>query len=144
MEYELTKQGQYQIKNFDEVKQDCIAFIQEHSHDIVIMNDADKKAVKEARTALRKKKDEIATYRKNFVSSIIGTFQEQAMSLEKLIDAEDMKLKQRVDDYDAMLAEDDEAQGDVTFQILVTSLSQEDIDKVAAYAKKLKCKVQVK
>ena len=137
MEHELTTQG-YAIKDFDLVKQQCREFIAKTQRDILVTNVDDERAVKNARTEIRRKKKEISDYRKAFVASMVGKIEKQLKELEKMLDDSDVMMKKHLDDYAALL-EDKPAE---TYQITIISESEDDLAKVIELAKSLKCKIK--
>lgn len=140
MKYEISN-GTYQIAEFDKAKEDCAKFISENGNvEMVIATDDDKKVAKKSRTLIRKKKDEIGELRKQLNVAIMGTFNEQAKELERMLDEADASLKAKIADYDDS-KKPVEPEKPEAFTILVSSFDKGALDKVREYALSLGCGV---
>lgn len=138
MKYELTN-GAYAIAEFDKVVEDCKAFIEREGNiSLVISNDNDKKIAKLSRTAIRKKKDEIASLRKDLNLAVMGAFNEQAKTLESLLDEADATLKEHITAYENAGKPEEPP----VFKCTISSYDEKAIEKVKAYALKLGCGVK--
>ena len=129
----------YEIKEFNKTLEDCRDFIKKNALlNVIIQNDADKKAVKNSRTTIRKKKDEIATLRKTLNSIVMGKFNEQAKELEKELDNADVQLKAKIDEYEKKLGKPEK------FTITISSYDAQVIEKIRDYVNKKFTNVEVK
>ena len=138
MKYEIIN-GAFQIVEFDKVMEECKAFIErEGNTKLVITDDNAKKAAKASRTAIRKKKDEIADLRKSLNTAYMGTFNEQARTLEKMLDEADETIKANITAYENI----GKAPEPPVFTIKVSSYDEKAIEKVKALAVKLGCGVK--
>jgi len=79
MEYQLI-QGVYRIPDFDKVVEDCKAFIVDTE-----ATNTDKRA----RTLIRKKKEEVATVRKEAGKAMLAVFNRQCKQLEAMLQEAD-------------------------------------------------------
>ena len=137
MKYELNTNGVYEITNFDMAMQECKDFIEREGNlDLVIQTDEDKKLVKKSRTAIRKKKEQIADLRIQLSKAVLGMFNGQAKELEKMLDEADKKLKQKIVDYEAKPADPE------IYTITITSYNKGDIAKIRTLAMKLRCGIK--
>ena len=124
---ETTKK--YEIKDFNQAVADCKKFIEDNALlNVVIQNDDDKKAVKKARTLVRKKNDEVATLRKNLNELVMGNFNAQAKELEGLLKEADSSLKSKLDDYENKLAKP------TKFTIIISSYDEKIINEIKEFA----------
>ena len=129
----------YEIKEFNKTLEDCRDFIKKNALlNVIIQNDADKKAVKNSRTTIRKKKDEIATLRKTLNSIVMGKFNDQAKELEKELDNADVQLKTKIDEYEKKLGKPEK------FTITISSYDVQVIEKIREYVNKKFTNVEVK
>lgn len=141
MQYELDKAtGMWRIADFSKSKADCEAFIKAHSTEIVIMSESDRRYVKDCRTDIRKKSEEIKRLRLELNQAAMGTFNEQAKELESMLDDADKALKAKLDEYD-------KAEGlskPKTMTLYVKSFNEAHIQAVYDYAKQLGCYAEIK
>ena len=140
MEYTFNQETKtYEIKEFNHTLEECKKFISNFALlDLIIQNDSDKKAVKNSRTTIRKKKDEIATLRKTLNSIVMGKFNEQAKELEKELDNADVQLKAKIDEYEKKLGKPQK------FSITISSYDAQVIEKIREYVNKKFTNVEVK
>lgn len=132
----------YEIANFDETKQALLEKLSTAPINLIIENDGDFKAVKNYRTEIRKDKDAITKTRLAINDLLLSTFNNQLKDLEKTIDEVDKQLKAKVDEHKAKLDSEVPSEPIVqSYSIKVVSPNQEDLDKVSAFALKLKCQV---
>ena len=95
---------QYEIEEYSKALENCKKFIKDNAHlDLVIQNEDDKKIIKNSRTEIRKKNNEIATLRKDLNEIVMGNFNEQAKQLEQELKDADEKLKSKLDTYENKL-----------------------------------------
>ncbi len=135
----------YSIAEFDNVKQALLKELGNAPIDLVVNDDDDLKVVRSYRTTIRKQKKAITDTRLAINRLLLDKFNTQLKDLETTIDEVDTKLKEKVDTYNAEKKAREEAQVKVvepkTFSIVVVSLNEEDLEKVIAFAEKLKCQV---
>lgn len=93
--------GAYVISNFEKCKGIVQTFIKDCHLDMVITDEADFKEIKATRTNIRKKKETISTARKQIKEMLVGTFEAQLKELETLLGDADLKLKEKVDTWEA-------------------------------------------
>lgn len=93
--------GTYVINNFEKCKSVVQAFITECHLDLVITSEEDFKGVKATRTNIRKKKETVATARKQIKEMLVGTFEAQLKEIETMLGEADTKLKVKVDAWEA-------------------------------------------
>lgn len=96
------KTKSYCLKSFDEIKNACEDFIHEEIGNLNLesMDEATYKAVKESRTNIRKKQNQIKDVRLACNEIAMGTFNAQTKELESMLKENDDKLKEYVDTYD--------------------------------------------
>ena len=131
MKYEFNEsQRTYEITNFNEVKKEVADFIGRTANlSMVIQNDEDKKVVKQARTIIRKKKDEVATLRKELNIAVLGEFNNQAKEIEKMLDSADLVLKEKLDAYSN--------KNEKNYTLIFKSQNLEKLEKIKDFARNL-------
>ncbi len=85
-------------------------------------------------------KDLVSTVRKGIINSTMGTFEEQAKSIEKLLDTFDKECKEEKEAW--LKATTNKADKPVAIKLEIKSYDSKVIDKVKAYALKLGCEVK--
>lgn len=138
MEYTFNQETKtYEIKEFNHTLEECKKFISNFALlDLIIQNDSDKKAVKNSRTLIRKKLDEVSTIRKTLNEVVMGRFNEQTKEIESLLKETDAQLKAKVDEYEKKIGKPE------LFSIVIKSYDKKKIEKVRAYALKLEMEVK--
>lgn len=138
MEYTFNQETKtYEIKEFNHTLEDCKNFISNFALlDLIIQNDSDKKAVKNSRTLIRKKLDEVATVRKTLNEVVMGRFNEQTKEIESLLKETDAQLKAKVDEYEKKIGKPK------LISVVIKSYDKKKIEKVRTYALKLEMEVK--
>ena len=138
MEYTFNQETKtYEIKEFNHTLEECKKFISNFALlDLIIQNDSDKKAVKNSRTLIRKKLDEVSTVRKTLNEVVMGRFNEQTKEIESLLKETDAQLKAKVDEYEKKIGKPE------LYSIVIKSYDKKKIEKVRAYALKLEMEVK--
>ena len=138
MEYTFNQETKtYEIKEFNHTLEECKKFISNFALlDLIIQNDSDKKAVKNSRTLIRKKLDEVSTVRKTLNEVVMGRFNEQTKEIESLLKETDAQLKAKIDEYEKKIGKPE------LFSIVIKSYDKKKIEKVRAYALKLEMEVK--
>lgn len=112
---------------------------------LAITGDDDAKAVKKARTAIRKKKDEITKTRLQINEQLLGEVNRGFKELESRLKAEDDAMKAHLDAYAESLEANEpkaeETVGPKTGRLLIEG-SAENLAKVKECALSLGCVVQ--
>lgn len=112
---------------------------------LAITGDDDAKAVKKARTAIRKKKDEITKTRLQINEQLLGEVNKGFKELESRLKAEDDAMKAHLDAYaESLQANEPKAEetvGPKTGRLLIEG-SAENLAKVKECALSLGCAVQ--
>lgn len=99
----LDEHGLYSLKNFDQIKESCRAFIDENS--IASVSTADEvKQLKKCRTVIRKQKDFLRKVR----LSLVKLFSFQISELENMLEDADNNMKRLKEEYDASLVVEEE------------------------------------
>lgn len=131
--------NQWQVVDFESTYELARKWVEENAPVALrIQDDGDRKAVKEKRTLVRKKLDEVSQARKFVNEQALGRFNEQIKSIEKLLKDADAALKENLDAYE-------EAHGGAKQKksgIAVRSFDPKAIAKVRALAEKLGCEVK--
>lgn len=126
----------YLIQKFDEVKSSCEEFINERL-DTVNLEKYDEltfKNVKEIRTEIRNRQDLVARARINCNQIAMGTFNEQAKTLETMLKEADTKLKTYVDTYNTEVVGKLKSPAKIT--LTVKGFDMKLIEKVKQFALK--------
>lgn len=99
MEYKLIG-DHFEIESFDSVKAVVEDYINQHQHkDLILVEVDDYKLLKKERTEIRKKLEELKQMRLNLDEIVLGKFNEQVKSIEKMIGDADKEMKARVDTF---------------------------------------------
>lgn len=118
----------YEIVDFNGTLNEIKDFISKNSFtNLVIQDDSDKATVKKARTAIRKKKDDVKKLRLNVNEAMLGAFNRQTKQIESLLDEADLKMKELIDNYENKVITK-------KFTIVVSSTDEQVIEKIKAFA----------
>lgn len=131
----LEKETQtFLIQKFDEVKGACEYFISENLEkvNLEVFNKETYGDVKKIRTAIRKKQDQVKEVRLSCNEIAMGTFNEQAKTLESMLKEADEKLKAYVDAYDRDIEGELPKPAKITLTIKGYDLKK--VEKVKEYA----------
>lgn len=91
----------YEIKNYDTTLENIKQYLENHSlKNVVVLNEDDKKAVKKARTELRKILTDVQNVRKTSNKLILGKFNEQCKEIEKILGDAEQNLKVKINDFE--------------------------------------------
>lgn len=91
--------GRLIIANSDKIMA-TIKELTSQAESIVIMDDFDKKRVKEIRASVNKRKDEISRARRGIIKKFAGEFEETCKTYEKALESCSNNLGQKIRDYD--------------------------------------------
>ena len=137
------KTGQYEVKDFENVKKIVADFIEREVVPIKeITDDVMFKSTKELRTDIRKKKEAIAQARIQINSLLLGTFNGQLKDIEAMLDSSDKVLKEKVDAYNELVKGKDNKPKVIT--LVVKGFDPKAIEKIKALALKSGCTAEVK
>lgn len=134
----------YQIERFDEVKAACEMFIQDKISelDLSVLEDYTFKDVKAVRTEIRKKQEQIKKVRIDCNFIAMGTFNDQAKTLETMLKEADDTLRDYVSTYEK------EVQGKLDKPLKITltvkGYDVKKIEKVREFAIKQGLEVAIK
>ena len=134
----------FQIQKFDEVKGACENFINENLEK-VNLETFDKETygdVKKIRTAIRKKQEQVKEVRLNCNEIAMGTFNEQAKTLESMLKETDDKLKAYVDKYEKEIEGKLPKPAKIT--LTIKGYDMKKIEKVRDFALKQGLEVAIK
>ena len=136
----------WRIDDLEATKRGLEGFISTTSlASLAITGDDDAKAVKKARTAIRKKKDEITKTRLQINEQLLGEVNRGFKELESRLKAEDDAMKAHLDAYAESLEANEpkaeETVGPKTGRLLIEG-SAENLAKVKEFALSLGCVVQ--
>lgn len=137
----------WRIDDLEKAKRGLEEFISTTSlASLAIAGEDDAKAVKKARTAIRKKKDEITRTRLQINEQLLGEVNKGFKELESRLKAEDDAMKDHLDAYaESVKAEEEakaeEAVGPKTGRLFIEG-SAENLAKVKEFALSLGCVVQ--
>lgn len=137
------KTGQYEVKDFENVKKIVADFIEREVVPIKeITDDVMFKSTKELRTDIRKKKEAITQARIQINSLLLGTFNGQLKDIEAMLDSSDKVLKEKVDAYNELVKGKDNKPKVIT--LVVKGFDPKAIEKIKALALKSGCTAEVK
>lgn len=137
------KTGQYEVKDFENVKKIVADFIEREVVPIKeITDDVMFKNTKELRTDIRRKKEAITQARIQINSLLLGTFNGQLKDIEAMLDSSDKVLKEKVDAYNELVKGKDNKPKVIT--LVVKGFDPKAIEKIKALALKSGCTAEVK
>ena len=137
------KTGQYEVKDFDNVKKIVADFIEREVTPIKeITDDVMFKSTKELRTDIRKKKEAITQARIQINSLLLGTFNGQLKDIEAMLDSNDKVLKEKVDAYNELVKGKDNKPKVIT--LVIKGFDPKAIEKIKTLALKSGCTAEVK
>lgn len=132
--------GKYEIANFNEVLESARNYIKEH-HFEKVENAEEFKALKETRTEIRMRQDLIKEVRLQTSELLLGKFNEQAKTLEKMLGEEDALLR-------ALKEKWEEENGKIAkpkaFKLTIKTYDEKVFNKIKDLALKLGAEVEVK
>ena len=134
--------GVYKINDFEGCKQIVQEFIDGCHVDVVITNEADYKDAKSTRTDIRKKKDTVATARKQIKEMLVGTFENQLKEIETMLGDADTVLKEKVDAWERENKNKVASPSKIT--LTVKGYDMKKIEKVRDFALKQGLEVAIK
>lgn len=136
----LNENGEYSLIRYQEVEVACQNYINERTIS-EINNDDDLKALKVCRKEIRKKKDNISKTRKNLVK----VFSYQFLSLEKMLNEADEKMKKLKEEYELSLQENQEQeelqQHTKTIVFKLNYSNEETLEKIKQIAVEEHCEI---
>lgn len=113
------------------LEQEVDNFIESHQHkEMIIQNDDDYSALKKQRTLINNKCKEITAFRKQTIAIITGDLKKQSMALEKKLAKASDEMTERLNEYKGTKPK-------VSYSVSFECDSQENLDKIIKYAKRL-------
>lgn len=134
--------GNYVVANYDATIENIKGFINGLPLNLVITDDSDLKVVKEARTDIRKKKDQISETRKTINQIVLGTMNAQLKEIEGLLEEADNTMKANKDAYEK--AEKNKVERQIIITLVVKGYDNDKITKVLNYAIKQGLQAEIK
>lgn len=134
--------GVYKINDFEGCKAIVQEFINGCHVDVVITSEADYKDAKSTRTDIRKKKDTVATARKQIKEMLVGTFENQLKEIETMLGDADTVLKEKVDAWERENKNKVASPAKIT--LTVKGYDMKKIEKVRDFALKQGLEVAIK
>lgn len=123
--------GQYEVANFDIEVEKAKEFIKQNSLlSLVIQNDDDLKSVKKSRTTINNKLHEIEDKRKDLLEAVLGKYNEESKTIEKMFKSESEALGEKINAYVGVVKEK-------TYIITVKSAQVDKINALKKYLDKV-------
>lgn len=132
--------GKYEIANFNEVLESARNYIKEH-HFEKVESALEFKELKDARTEIRMRQDLIKEVRLQTSELLLGTFNEQAKTLEKMLGEEDAHLKALKEKWEA---ENGKVAKPKAYRLAIKTYDEKVFNKIKDMALKLGAEVEVK
>lgn len=129
---------QYQIRDYDAVLEACKSFVEETLLELNLdgdIKDLRYKDVKEARTTIRKKLEQVKRVRIDCGELALAVFNEQTKTLEKALSDIDNNLKEVIDKYDSEVLGKLPKPPKIT--LTIKGYNSEKIELIKAYALEL-------
>lgn len=141
----------FSIQNYDELYARIEKWVQENSPKGKIQNQGDfdyylkdkpknKEEALSLRVIAKNLKDLVSSVRKGIINSTMGTFEEQAKNIEKLLDAFDKECKEEKEAW--LKATTNKVAKPTALSITIKTYDEKVLEKVKAYALKLGCEVK--
>ena len=146
---EITKV--FSIQNYDELYVRVKKWVQDNSPKGKIKNQGDfdyylkdksknKEEAYSLRVIAKNTKELVSTVRKGIIKTTMGTFEEQAKNIEKMLDAFDQECKEEKETW--LKATNNKVAKPVSLSLTVKTYDEKVLEKVKKYALKLGCEVK--
>ena len=129
--------GQYSVQKFDEQLELAKNFIKENAKtNLVIQSEDDLKSVKKSRTVINAKLKEIEDKRKALNEAVMGRYNNESKTIEKLFKETYENLTNKINEYEEKLGKPK------ILTLIIKTYDQKVIDKIRKYASGLDCEVK--
>ena len=135
------RDGELVITNLDDLTKSVNELISKPIFNLIIENDSDKKLVKETRTDIRKRIEQLKNGRLSIQRKFMGNLEEQVKTIEKMLTAADNTLKEKINDYEVKNGKVVIKKYDITIKNITKG---DDLEKIKKLAEELSLEIAIK
>lgn len=135
------RDGELVITNLDDLTKSVSELINKPIFSLIIENDSDKKLVKETRTDIRKRIEQLKNGRLSIQRKFMGNLEEQVKTIEKMLTSADNALKEKINDYEVKNGKVIIKKYDITIKNITKG---DDVEKIKKIAEELRLEISVK
>lgn len=135
------RDGELVITNLDDLTKSVNELISKPIFNLIIENDSDKKLVKETRTDIRKRIEQLKNGRLSIQRKFMGNLEEQVKTIEKMLTSADNTLKEKINDYEVKNGKVVIKKYDITIKNITKG---DDLEKIKKLAEELSLEIAIK
>ena len=135
------RDGELVITNLDDLTKSVNELISKPIFNLIIENDSDKKLVKETRTDIRKRIEQLKNGRLSIQRKFMGNLEEQVKTIEKMLTTADNTLKEKINDYEVKNGKVVIKKYDITIKNITKG---DDLEKIKKLAEELSLEIAIK
>lgn len=135
------RDGELVITNLDDLIKSVNELINKPIFNLIIENDSDKKLVKETRTEIRKRIEQLKNGRLSIQRKFMGNLEEQVKTIEKMLTTADNTLKEKINDYEVKNGKVVIKKYDITIKNITKG---DDLEKIKKLAEELSLEIAIK
>lgn len=135
------RDGELVITNLDDLTKSVNELINKPIFSLIIENDSDKKLVKETRTDIRKRIEQLKNGRLSIQRKFMGNLEEQVKTIEKMLTSADNALKEKINDYEIKNGKVVIKKYDITIKNITKG---DDLEKIKKLAEELSLEIAIK
>lgn len=135
------RDGELVITNLDDLTKSVNELINKPIFNLIIENDSDKKLVKETRTDIRKRIEQLKNGRLSIQRKFMGNLEEQVKTIEKMLASADNTLKEKINDYEVKNGKVVIKKYDITIKNITKG---DDLEKIKKLAEELSLEIAIK
>lgn len=135
------RDGELVITNLDDLTKSVNELINKPIFSLIIENDSDKKLVKETRTDIRKRIEQLKNGRLSIQRKFMGNLEEQVKTIEKMLTSADNALKEKINDYEVKNDKVVIKKYDITIKNITKG---NDLEKIKKLAEELSLEIAIK
>ena len=135
------RDGELIITNLDDLTKSVNDLISKPIFNLIIENDSDKKLVKETRTDIRKRIEQLKNGRLSIQRKFMGNLEEQVKTIEKMLTSADNALKEKINDYEIKNGKVVIKKYDITIKNITKG---DDLEKIKKLAEELSLEIAIK
>lgn len=135
------RDGELVITNLDDLTKSVNELINKPIFSLIIENESDKKLVKETRTDIRKRIEQLKNGRLSIQRKFMGNLEEQVKTIEKMLTSADNALKEKINDYEIKNGKVVIKKYDITIKNITKG---DDLEKIKKLAEELSLEIAIK
>ena len=135
------RDGELVITNLDDLTKSVNELINKPIFSLIIENDSDKKLVKETRTDIRKRIEQLKNGRLSIQRKFMCNLEEQVKTIEKKLTSADNALKEKINDYEIKNGKVVIKKYDITIKNITKG---DDLEKIKKLAEELSLEIAIK